>query len=108
MGTRWGQIVKDESKNSKGIAEYTKCQSAVFTYSSFTLLGVSGITYYILQHKMFKPIPLQNRFLGSILLGAFCAWYLAKVRTKYCQELWMVLDDKIPKRKEDPILELKD
>ena len=39
MGTQWGQIVKEESKNYKGIGEYTKCQSAVFAYSSMTLLG---------------------------------------------------------------------
>ncbi|RNA22040.1 kish-A [Brachionus plicatilis] len=94
MGTRWGQIVKEESKNSPGIAEYTKCQSAVFAYSSFTLLGVGGLTYSILLHKMFNPIPLKNRVMGSILSGAFCAWYLARVRTKYCQELWMILDEK--------------
>lgn len=69
MGTRWGQIVKEESKNSPGIAEYTKCQSAVFTYSSLTLLGVSGLTYSIFQYKLFSPIPLKNRVMGSILTG---------------------------------------
>ncbi len=39
MGTQWGQIVKEESKRSKGIGEYTKCQSQVFAYSSLLLLA---------------------------------------------------------------------
>jgi hypothetical protein len=38
MGTQWGQIVKEESKNSPGIADYTKCQSAVFVYSTFSMI----------------------------------------------------------------------
>lgn len=43
MGTRWGQIVKEESKNYKGIGEYTKCQSEVFAYSSILLLAGKGL-----------------------------------------------------------------
>ena len=39
MGTRWGQIVREESKHSKGIGEYTKCQSEVLAYSSILLLA---------------------------------------------------------------------
>jgi hypothetical protein len=39
MGTRWGQVVKEESKTSKGIGEYTKCQAAALTYSSFSMIA---------------------------------------------------------------------
>ena len=47
MGTQWGQVVKEETKQgSKGIAEYTKCQSAVFAYSYFSM--VAGILNIIL------------------------------------------------------------
>jgi hypothetical protein len=37
---------------------------------------------------------LKTRFLSSALLGSFSAWYLAKTRSRFCQELWMVLDGK--------------
>ena len=38
MGTQWSQIVKEESKRTPGIADYTKCQSAVFFYSSLSMV----------------------------------------------------------------------
>jgi hypothetical protein len=43
MGTQWGQVVKEQSKTSSGIAEFTKCQSAAFTYSSLSLIAGSKI-----------------------------------------------------------------
>jgi hypothetical protein len=39
MGTSWGQIVKEESKRSPGIADYTKCQSGVFAYSTLAMVA---------------------------------------------------------------------
>jgi hypothetical protein len=28
------------------------------------------------------------------LQGSVSAWYIAAIRTKFCQELWMILDEK--------------
>jgi hypothetical protein len=47
VGTSWGQIVKEESKRSPGIADYTKCQSAVFAYSSLSLITSKTRIFYL-------------------------------------------------------------
>ncbi len=47
MGTSWGQIVKEESKRSPGIADYTKCQSAVFAYSSLSMITSKTRIFYL-------------------------------------------------------------
>ena len=57
---------------------------------------MTGLTYGILNLKTFKTVKPQTKVVSSILLGSVCTWYIAAVRTKYCQELWMVLDNKKP------------
>ncbi len=39
MGTNWSQVVKNEIKTNPGIVDYTKCQSAAFTYSIIMFLA---------------------------------------------------------------------
>lgn len=60
MGTSWGQIVKEESKNYKGIGEYTKCQSQVFAYSSILLLAGNNNTN---EWSKFSYFSYNLRFL---------------------------------------------
>ena len=45
MGTSWGQIAKEEAEFVPGILDYTKCQSAAFTYSVIMLLASNLTTY---------------------------------------------------------------
>lgn len=95
MGTQWSQIVKEEGKRNPGLADYTKCQSAVFVYSTLSMISskniialcfksgsasikrnifhifliVTGITFGILQHKSFRAISMKSKCLISGLLG---------------------------------------
>ena len=40
MGNQqFGQIMKEESKTDPMVADYTRCQSAVFVYSTGSLIG---------------------------------------------------------------------
>lgn len=109
MGTSWGQVVKEEGKNFPGLAEYTKCQSTVFAYSTltmvtgnfmswtdrllvesagfthFALFQVSLGTYGILLNKRFKKVEMKHKVLSSICLGKH--FYLAHNTSKNCDSL---------------------
>jgi hypothetical protein len=52
------------------------------------------MTFGVLQHGAFKPISIKSKCLLSGLLGAGSSWYIAAVRTKFCQELWKLLDER--------------
>lgn len=69
MGSQWSQVVKDQEQKKPSLAEYTKCQSAVFVYSIGATVTTTGVTFAILQHKSFKALDLKYKCLISGLLG---------------------------------------
>ena len=64
MGSQWSQVVKDQSKTNPGIADYTKCQSGVFMYSSFSMIA----SKYTKLYKFNKLTMGTSNFLTDHLL----------------------------------------
>lgn len=66
MGTSWGQVVKENKEIHPGIAEYTKCQSKVFFYSTISTAGGKVLT---------------NVYIGLLILICF---KLVLLLIQYC------------------------
>ncbi len=59
----------NQEQGKPSLAEYQKCQSAVFAYSTGTTIATTGITFAILRHRSFNSLELKYKCLISGLLG---------------------------------------
>jgi len=95
MGTSWGQVVKEQKDTYKGIEEYTKCQSKTFTQASISTIGIAAIIFIVTSTKpLERLVQVHYRILFGTVAGCAYGWYFATTRTKFCQEMWLALEDK--------------
>ena len=53
-----------------------------------------------MQHSQFKQVHVKHKVLLSVLSGSLSAWYLARVKSQYCQDMWLLIDKKAKEVKE--------
>ncbi|XP_036892643.1 transmembrane protein 141 isoform X2 [Sturnira hondurensis] len=85
----------DEAVAAKhpGLGEYAACQSKAFVKGIFTFVTGTGATLGLqmfLQRK-FK-YPFQWNVLGAVVIGSVASYWVTRVETQKCSDLWLFLE----------------
>ncbi|XP_045052993.1 transmembrane protein 141 isoform X1 [Desmodus rotundus] len=81
-----------------GLGEYAACQSKAFVKGIFTFVTGTGATLGLqmfLQRK-FKYL-FQWNVLGAVVAGSAASYWVTRVETQKCSDLWLFLEtSKLP------------
>ncbi|XP_064649108.1 transmembrane protein 141-like [Lineus longissimus] len=89
------KVKETYSKKFPHYESYAKCQSRAFMAGMATFL-VSGAGVYGLQELLQKKLPYgrQTFLLPTIIIASITSYSVTRLRTKACQNMWMVMEDK--------------